>query len=813
MSFNKLAVSAVNGALEIQPALANINFDFSLWKMAPPKEFEGVGAALTTFRRNEAENGCTHRTARKLGALFEKLLPDTPKLIQAYGQRASDISKASSIDADARAAYGVFASQVGADATSLWAAATSGSSAIVVHLLACMLARIWEGPEATSIWVEITKERKKEIKDDFEQNNISDIASLAAAQQELTRSHVSEWDASARAWLRVADAEKSRQQKQLMLILENVQTPINKETKTYRSVISAWKNALIQMEGLINGVSQEAQGGDIILGLSAWHLFPDLMVVAPRPTPVRQGDPIFTHGGVLTIGLVNPSTEDRGVHWSLPLAHLRHYGAPVVSLRSIDSNERSRISTSELLLATFGCVLHGWGEAGNNIFEAATWLNNVFKLLEKSRSAGGRSARILLEGDAALSWFYLLLVAARQYLESQGNERRTANKLILLGRKHGKRFLDRPAEPLFGLLGVPITASSKYDDSQSNPSTDVPTASSTNIFVGLFTPSSQLLSRVGQRGIYVNLITTDDDKIHFLRKVAMDIATGMSLDPTQIFIRYKRSYPKWSKHVYEYTTALPWHRATPKRKFDESKSAADGHTRWLYRGESLRRKDTDRRYYNRLDATFSKTSDIQRVPEDFWEFHQNKFSLARPGTDRNEFTPEEQRSICQEFENRKRFYATLGEHIIDRESEHIEDFDSMRMGVFWDNMGCVGGNQGQTPWYRLIYGDEISAGLFVIESRGNMLELTRPYSTDAGDFYSLFEAGKIDATAISNKLLQIFHNANAAVDPHLKALKAVSTAAAMYQKFPNTSVDIRILQQPIWNTAWVKNCYDALERI
>ena len=46
------------------------------------------------------------------------------------------------------------------------------------------------------------------------------------------------------------------------------------------------------------------------------------------------------------------------------------------------------------------------------------------------------------------------------------------------------------------------------------------------------------------------------------------------------------------------------------------------------------------------------------------------------------------------------------------------------------------------------------------------------------------------------------------MDPHLKALKAVSTAAAMYRNFPNTSVDVRILQNPIWDTAWVKKCYD-----
>jgi hypothetical protein len=510
-----------------------------------------------------------------------------------------------------------------------------------------MLAKIWEGPEATSIWVEITEARKKEIKDEFEQNNISDMASVLAAQQELTRSQISEWDASARAWLRVADAEKCRQQKQLMLILENVQTLVNKKTETYSSVISAWQNALIQMEGLINGVSQEAQGGDIILGLSAWHLFHDLMVVAPRPIPVQQRDPIFAHGGVLTIGLVNLSTEERGVHWSLPLAHLRHYGVPVVSSGSIDSNERSRISTGELLLATFGCILQGWGEAGNNTLQAVTWLDNVFKLLEKSRSAGGRSASILLEGDAAFSWFSLLLAAARQYLESQGIERKIANKLVLLGRKHGKRFLDQPAEPLFGLLGVPSIVG--YEAIQSGPFIGKSEFRPTDIVAGIPPQSSVLLARVNPRGSYVNLITTDDDKIHFLRNVAQDVATGMSLDPTQIFIRYKRRYPKWSKHVYEYTTALPWHRATTKRKFDESRSGADGHKRWLYRGGSLERRGIDRRYCDRLDANFPRPSGAQRIPGDFWEFHQVKNSSVRPGTDHDFFTQEEQQSICEEL--------------------------------------------------------------------------------------------------------------------------------------------------------------------
>ena len=154
-SISKLMPSAVNVSLDVAPALANFNFDFTLYKQQAPKEFEGVGSALSKFRRDEAESGTPHFTARKLGALFEKLLPSTPGLTGAYGERASEISQSSFMTLQSRSKYGVFESRVGADATSIWAAATSGHGAIAVHLLACLLARIWEGPEATAIWVQI----------------------------------------------------------------------------------------------------------------------------------------------------------------------------------------------------------------------------------------------------------------------------------------------------------------------------------------------------------------------------------------------------------------------------------------------------------------------------------------------------------------------------------------------------------------------------------------------------------------------------------------------------------------------------------
>lgn len=103
---------------------------------------------MSTQRRNNAETGPLHQTARKLGALFNDVAPHTPALFAAYGKRVSEIAKEPEVNPRER--RGIFASQMGPDSSSIWAAVTSGSSAIAVHLLSCMLARIFTGPEATS---------------------------------------------------------------------------------------------------------------------------------------------------------------------------------------------------------------------------------------------------------------------------------------------------------------------------------------------------------------------------------------------------------------------------------------------------------------------------------------------------------------------------------------------------------------------------------------------------------------------------------------------------------------------------------------
>ena len=106
--------------------------------MEAPAEYRAVGESLSRQRRDIAEKGSSHITARKLGALFEQIVPSTPLLFEAYGARASSITH-HPVDANGVGQRGIFSSYVGADATSIWAAATSGRGAIAVHLLACML--------------------------------------------------------------------------------------------------------------------------------------------------------------------------------------------------------------------------------------------------------------------------------------------------------------------------------------------------------------------------------------------------------------------------------------------------------------------------------------------------------------------------------------------------------------------------------------------------------------------------------------------------------------------------------------------------
>lgn len=111
--------SLISATNENYAALANVKFDFSLVKMEAPVEFNGIVSALSRRRRAEAEEGPSHRTARRLGALFEDLVPSTPRLISAYGLRMSEIMNTPGVSDIGSDQHGPFEPYVGADGTTL----------------------------------------------------------------------------------------------------------------------------------------------------------------------------------------------------------------------------------------------------------------------------------------------------------------------------------------------------------------------------------------------------------------------------------------------------------------------------------------------------------------------------------------------------------------------------------------------------------------------------------------------------------------------------------------------------------------------
>jgi hypothetical protein len=197
-SIGRVTLSLASGVMETTAALANFNFDFSIIRMEAPAEYRSIGNNISKRRKQEAEEGKIHTTARKLGALFADIVPRIPNLEKLYGLRASEVVENRAINPEETSSYGALQGYVGLDATSIWAAATSGRGAIQVHLLACILARQWPPSEAISIWSELVSARKSEVESLLQEDQFH-LGQLMASQVDVGPSKLAQWDASARS--------------------------------------------------------------------------------------------------------------------------------------------------------------------------------------------------------------------------------------------------------------------------------------------------------------------------------------------------------------------------------------------------------------------------------------------------------------------------------------------------------------------------------------------------------------------------------------------------------------------------------------
>ena len=443
----KIAASVLSANNENTLALGSLKLDFSIVKYEAPVEFSGLGAALSSRRRTDAEDGLHHKTARRLAALFEQLVPSTPKLITAYGLRSSEIIQTPGVNPKGSSKHGPFESFVGADGTAMWAAATSGVPALGVYLLACLLARAWDAKEAISIWVELVEQRRQVILEEFKSNHAVSESSLNSIRQDILRADLAKWDASARAWLLSADQAKVKEQTQLMLVLKNCRLPFSGGESTYSKVIQSWQQALSSMEDLLCGKPQEISDRSIPLAFSAWHLYPNLIVLGSEVRNVTFNDPLVDQQGVGTIALQpRPTTKDQGAAWSLALSHLRFYGDPVTVRSHAD---HSRITIHELHIIALGGMIRSWGIGQREIFPVLQWFVDVWQYV-----CSGTSCK---HNSSSLDWFGYLAETAKKVLLSTTSDKSAEYQLLTYGIRRAKNFLG-VSQPFFGLGKGPILA-------------------------------------------------------------------------------------------------------------------------------------------------------------------------------------------------------------------------------------------------------------------------------------------------------------------------------------------------------------------
>ena len=108
-----------------------------------------------------------------------------------------------------------------------------------------------------------------------------------------------------------------------------------------------------------------------------------------------MNDKLVERRGILTIGLAYECPDrQKGIHWALSLAHLRHYGPPIVSSKSSE-RDSSRISFDELLLVALGSLVRAWKAEESEISKIAAWLVVLWEGLtaEKNTLNVGRGSQ------------------------------------------------------------------------------------------------------------------------------------------------------------------------------------------------------------------------------------------------------------------------------------------------------------------------------------------------------------------------------------------------------------------------------------
>lgn len=455
-NIGNVSASLISAKNENTAALVNINLDVSLWRTTPPAEFLPVGSALAAWRKTEAEDGELHKTACRLGFLFNELVPETPNLLRCYGTRVSEIMTSPNINPRGTPEDGPFRDFIGADGTGVWAAATSIPASLSAFLLACILARAWDANRATSIWAELIHERVAHVKAQLNMGKLVNPHTEMASRQNISRADLAKWDASARAWLRRADQSMLSHHDQFKLVMRNVKTPFLEPGTTFEKVTSGWIQSMKVVEGLLRNIPQEVPDRAVLVAISAWHLYPDLLVCQNETTKIPLKDPLFPPAAILTLGLEpRDSRSDNLCQWSLALSHLKYYGDPV-KVRSEEVIQR--VSFQDLWMVALGALLRQWHITSSGLGASIMWFQCLGKLLKTSPASSSHE----------LSWLLKLCDTASSIDQPDATDKDSRMQLVEFGWRNKSPFFGLVSSidtPFFGLCKLNIIRELQGDDS------------------------------------------------------------------------------------------------------------------------------------------------------------------------------------------------------------------------------------------------------------------------------------------------------------------------------------------------------------
>jgi hypothetical protein len=194
------------------------------------------------------------------------------------------------------------------------------------------------------------------------------------------------------------------------------------------------------LDNLIVGMPQSVHDADLLLGLSSWHLYPNMTVVHTKIIHVEQNDKLVAPGGIVTLGLRVPENDGMGgVLWSLPLSHLRYYGKPVRATGEL-SICTSRITFEQFLFISLGSLTRGWPGRHDLVVRAILAVSQLWRADETTPG-----------------WFQLYFETVQWYNSLDGKEREQAEQLFYFGRRRCQTLFGSSAPKLavwFGLCKV-----------------------------------------------------------------------------------------------------------------------------------------------------------------------------------------------------------------------------------------------------------------------------------------------------------------------------------------------------------------------